>query len=316
MEDFARYLLRDVLGARSGERLLLVADADRAPAAEATTLLGNRLGATTELIITREDYRREADTPPQILDAVEACDAALFFVDYPRVQFGGHSDFRKRAVARGARIGFVAHDGLDAEPAALAEVAARTFRLVELLAEARRAVVTSSAGTRLELDVTGRPGNPLTNDLRAPGAWGALPDYFEAAVAPLEGTAEGTAVIDGTALVTGVATEPMHLTIRHGVVTDLTGGASDRLRVYLDDAGEHATNVAELGIGTNHLADPSVLTGTFEDKKIAGTAHLGIGDNRGLGGVTKAAIHTDVQMLGVRVELDGRAVVDAGRLLL
>lgn len=311
MVVLAAYLL-DQLGLRPGERIAVVADAGRTVAARAAVVAARQRGAEPTLVVTEVDYRREADMPPEAIAAVDAADAALLLVDSTRVQFGGHAEFRKRATARGARVGFVPHDVETVDPAALAAVAATTEEVAARLSAADRALVTSAAGAHLEFDLRGRPAKALHNRLREPGAWGALPDFFEAAVAPVEGSAAGRAVIDGTCLVTGVATAPMDLAVVGGVVAALRGGRSDQLRAHLEAAGEHGTNLAELGIGTSALATASALTGGFVDKRVAGTAHLGIGDNLGLGGMTRAAIHTDVQLLAVTVELDGRRLVDRG----
>jgi leucyl aminopeptidase (aminopeptidase T) len=308
-------LLLDALGARPGERLAVVADRDRAADAVATAREAEARGLVVELVVTDEDYRREEEVPAAVAAAVDAADAALLFVAYPRIQFGGHSALRKRATARGARIGFVTRDVASADALALAGVAERTRRLAAALTEAERALVTSPGGTRVELDLRGRRGTALTNELSAPGAWGALPDFFEAAVAPVEGSARGTIVVDGTSLVTGIAHEPIWIDLRGGAVAALRRGNARELRAYLEAAGENATNLAELGIGTNALASRE-LTGTFVDKKIGGTVHFGLGDNRGLGGRTQAAVHTDVQVMDARVELDGRLVVDGRRLVL
>ncbi|MGH3443123.1 MAG: hypothetical protein ACRDUY_14005 [Nitriliruptorales bacterium] len=291
------------------------AEHDRAPAARRLAEVAIARGLEVELIVTGKDYRGDADMPERAVAAVDACDLALLLVAHRRIQVGGHSEPRKRATARGARVGFVTHDETTIDARGLRMVAERTRRLAALLTEAERALVTSPRGTRLELDLTGREGIALTNELERPGAWGALPDFFEAAVAPLEGSASGTAVVDGTSLITGIARPPITLRVRDGVIADLTGGRAADLRAYLEAAGENGTALAELGIGTNHLA-ASALTGTFVDKSIAGTVHLGIGDNRGIGGVTRAAIHTDVQLMAATVELDGRLVVDGRRLRL
>jgi leucyl aminopeptidase (aminopeptidase T) len=304
-QPFAEYLL-DAVGATAGERAAVVADRDREGTARAVERAAHERGLRVETVVTDEDYRREADMPPEAIAAVDAADVAVLLVAMRRIQFGGHSEFRKRATARGARVGFVTHDLETVDAGALSDVATETRRTAERLTQASRAVVTAPGGTRIELDLTGRPGLPLTNELAEPRAWGALPEFFEAAVAPVEGTANGTIVVDGTSLVTGIAREPIELTVRNGVVIELHGGRADELRAYLDDAGEGARNLAELGIGTNRLAPPS-LTGTFLDKRIGDTVHFGLGDNHGLGGETRAAIHTDVQVMGARVELDGRA---------
>jgi leucyl aminopeptidase (aminopeptidase T) len=142
-----------------------------------------------------------------------------------------------------------------------------------------------------------------------------LPDFFEAAIAPIEGASFGRAVIDGTSLVSGIVRDRFDIAVQNGIVAPIGRGDDvEALRAYLAAAGENGTNLAELGIGTSTLADADALTGTFEDKKIAGTAHLGIGDNRGLGGVTAASIHTDVQLMAVTIELDGTPIVTRGTL--
>lgn len=311
---FEEYLL-DAVGARAGERLAVAADAGREPAAIRTAEAARGRGLDVELVVTTEDYRREADMPQEAIDAVEAADAALLFVAYPRIQFGGHSEFRKRATSRGARVGFVTYDLEEVDGGALSAVAEDTRRMAELLGEASAARLTTARGTRLELALGERPGTALTNELADRGGWGALPDFFEAAVAPLEGTAEGVVVVDGMTLVMGIAHEPIELRVESGRVCELHGGCAADLRAYLDAAGENADTVCELGVGTNWAAQGG-LSGTFVDKRIAGTVHLGLGDNRGLGGTSHAATHTDVLVLDARLELDGRVVVEDGRLWL
>ena len=292
-----------------------MSDADRAAAASRTAVAARARGLEVELVTTAEDYRREADMPAEAIAAVDAADVALLHVDFPRIQFGGHSEYRRRATARGARVGFVTHDLGDVDAGALRRVAEDTRRLAELLGEASSARLTTTAGTRLELALGGRPGTALTNELAFPGGWGALPDFFEAAVAPLEGSAEGVVVVDGMSLVTGIADVPIVVQVERGRVVELRGGAAETLRAYLDAAGANADVVCELGVGTNDLS-PSALTGGFVDKRIAGTVHLGLGDNLGLGGASRAATHTDVLVRDARLELDGRVVVADGGLRL
>lgn len=97
------YLL-DMMGARPGERLAVVADADRGPMTTALAGLARDRGLDVDVDVTVQDYRRKADVLEIVLDAVEAADVALLLVRYDRVQFGGHSDLRKRPTARGARV--------------------------------------------------------------------------------------------------------------------------------------------------------------------------------------------------------------------
>lgn len=311
---FEEYLLAAV-GARAGERLAVVADTSRTQAAARIVEAARGRGLDVVLVVTDEDYRREADMPQEAIDVVDTADAALLFVAYPRIQFGGHSEFRKRATSRGARVGFVTHDLVEVDGNELRAVAEDTRRMAELLGEASAARLTTARGTRLELALGERPGTALTNELACRGGWGALPDFFEAAVAPLEGTAEGVVVVDGMSIVTGIADEPIELHVEGGRVRELHGGRAAELAAYLEAAGENADAVCELGVGTNWAAQGD-LSGTFVDKRIAGTVHLGLGDNRGLGGTSHAATHTDVLVRDARLELDGRVVVADGKLRL
>jgi leucyl aminopeptidase (aminopeptidase T) len=311
---FAAYLL-DAVGARAGERLAIVADADRAAAAAATAEAARERGLGVELVTTTEDYRREADMPAPAIAAVDAADDALLHGDIPRIQFGGHSEYRRRATARGARVGYVTYDLREVDGEALRRVAEDTRRLAGLLGEASSARLTTTAGTELELALGDRPGTALTNELALPGGWGALPDFFEAAVAPLEERTEGLVLVDGMSLVTGIADEPIQQRVEAGRVIDVRGGAAEALRAYLAASGADADVVCELGVGTNDVASP-LLIGGFVDKRIAGTAHLGLGDNLGLGGASHAATHTDVLVRDAVLELDGRVVVAGGGLRL
>jgi hypothetical protein len=60
----------------------------------------------------------------------------------------------------------------------------------QMLSEAKEAFLTSALGTELWLDLTGRKAVVFTNFLRNPGDWGAVPDYAEAAIPPIEGSAK------------------------------------------------------------------------------------------------------------------------------
>jgi leucyl aminopeptidase (aminopeptidase T) len=312
---FGRFLL-DALGVREGELVAVVADHDRAEALALVRAATEERGATLHAVVTDSDYRSVAAMPEEALAATTLGDAVLLLVSTDRAQFGGHAAFRRAASARGARLGFVVEDRMPEDVALLARSCDRTREIAERLGEARTAEVRTAAGTRIRMDVTGRPGIPITPELGLPAAWGALPDYMEAAVAPVEGSAEGTIVVDGTCTHTGIQARPMRIEVADGYVTHLTGGSAVDLQRYLDETGDHAArNLAELGIGTNEAARSIQRVGTFLDKRMAGTAHFGIGDNISLAGTTTAPLHTDVQVLEVDIDLDGVPLLRSGELV-
>ena len=163
------------------------------------------------------------------------------------------------------------------------------------------------------MSLTGREGlaiHPMS-DL------GSLPYYAEAAIAPVEGTAEGVIVADLE--VVGweyLLREPLHYIVKGGKVVNVSGCAeeADRLREIIT-TDEGANNIAELGIGTSHII-PWAMQGTRRDAARIGTAHIGIGRNNDIGGTTWSHIHLDSLMGQATVELDGQHVLRDGTLLI
>ncbi len=98
----------------------------------------------------------------------------------------------------------------------------------------------------------------------------------------------------------------MRHTFSGGPVTAIEGGrAADLLRGLVEDAGEGADVIAELGIGLNPSVRPRGHV--MLDEKAAGTAHVAIGRNTGAyGGDNEAAIHVDMIFAAPEVEVDGR----------
>jgi leucyl aminopeptidase (aminopeptidase T) len=144
---------------------------------------------------------------------------------------------------------------------------------------------------------------------------GGLPDYAEAAIAPVEGTAEGRMVIDiGVIGWAYLLREPIRCVVRSGMVVEMNDGEdADRLR-RIATTDENASNIAELGIGTSHTI-PKIYRATRRDGGIAGTIHIAIGRNNDMGGRTWSRIHADGLMNRPTVELDGEIVVNSGVLV-
>jgi hypothetical protein len=86
-------------------------------------------------------------------------------------------------------------------------------------------------------------------------------------------------------------------------------------------AGAQATgdpnwsNLAEIGVGLNSAVE--YLTGNMIfDEKSAGTAHVALGTNTFMGGVVSASIHCDMVTKDPTLLVDGKVVLDRGRLAL
>lgn len=169
------------------------------------------------------------------------------------------------------------------------EVEARTGRLVEKMSGGDMIYVTSHNGTSISFSMKGRDVQPDTGILTGRGAFGNLP-AGEAFLAPLEGTAEGTLILEWSP--SKKLKEAIELEVKGGRVIKVAG--KDRFAADLREKiaiNPLVGNIAELGIGTNDKARrPDNI---LETEKILGTVHIALGDNSSFGGKVSVPFHQD-----------------------
>jgi hypothetical protein len=135
-------------------------------------------------------------------------------------------------------------------------------------------------------------------------------------VAPIEGSGHGRLVIDLTMHHLGRLGAPIELTVEHGRVVKIDGGADarilrDYLKVYGDDNAYMCP--AEASVGVNAKA---IVRGIQrEDKNIMGTMHFGLGTNIDVGGSVRSKIHMDGVILEPTLYVDGVQRIDHGEIL-
>jgi leucyl aminopeptidase (aminopeptidase T) len=160
------------------------------------------------------------------------------------------------------------------------------------------------------MSLQGREGISSNGLYRTPGSSGNLPTG-EGYIAPVEGTAEGSVLIDGSLAGFGRVTGPLAIRVEQGRAVGFSGPQAAWLEKKL--ATPEARNLAELGIGTN---DKARLTGVIlEDEKIYGTIHVAFGSNATFGGVVQAGVHIDGIILGATLLVDGQVIVRDGQVL-
>jgi leucyl aminopeptidase (aminopeptidase T) len=194
----------------------------------------------------------------------------------------------------------------------LDEMRRRGWAIVNTMNRGSRVRITDGNGSDLSFSIEGREGIVDAGELSGKGAFGNLP-CGEGFIAPVEGTAEGTLVVDGSIAAIGLVESPVRLTIEGGHLVGATGDEGAQLMELLTPHGPDGTNVAELGIGTNEEA---ILTGNIlEDEKILGSAHVAFGASAAIGGTVQVPVHLDCVVLHPTVEVDGAPIVQAGELV-
>ncbi len=311
----AKLIVETCMGVKPGETILILSDNYARPMriAEAVMEAAIAVGAEAVMAVFKPGTIGGTEPPKPVAAAMKAADASLYISDKVGL---AHTNARIEASAAGARYHTmieISEDELarDISAADIMLLRDNTEKLAQRLTQAKSAKVTSAAGTCITMSLEGRKGNalhPLSGRLIA-----HVPDYGEAMIAPVEGTAEGLIVIDAEMIGWHfLLREPLRLSVRAGRVVDISGpaGESERLR-QIAAADENANNIAEFAIGTSHLISKS-LQGTRRDSGIAGTVHIAMGRSDAIGGATWSSIHIDGLLTGASVELDGEQVLRDG----
>lgn len=133
------------------------------------------------------------------------------------------------------------------------------------------------------------------------------------AVAPLEGTAKGTIVIDGSIVEIGIVRSTIRCAVEDGRIVDIEGGKDARkFRALLSEDGSTGFCVAEIGGGTNPKAEYS--GNILEDERIYASGHVGFGRNSHIGGTIESRVHIDSTMKRPKICVDGKEIVSSGKI--
>jgi leucyl aminopeptidase (aminopeptidase T) len=223
-----------------------------------------------------------------------------------------HTTARKRASAAGARIAalldiddrMLAEGGLNAN---FVDIARTIQRLHKVVKNCEKITLTTPIGTNLSINIKKRDWITADTGLcRQKGHFTTLP-AGEIFVAPLEGSATGTLVIDG-AFGNMIVEEPIEVKIKNGYAIEFKGGGE--VVKELERCGREGKNLAEFGIGLNPTA---ILCGNpQEDEKVLGTVHIGFGENSTFGGRVSCGIHVDAIIKEPTVTIDKNLIYEGG----
>jgi len=313
LHSAALIAVRDCMGVKPGERVLVVTDVKLRTIGYAVFEAARSLGNDALLVEMVPRTTNGEEAPPEVATLMTQFDVVLC----PTSKSLTHTDSRRNASAKGVRVatlpGVTEEVMIRCMNADYHEIAARTFRICDLMRSTKTIRVKAPSGTDITLPIEGREAHASSGLFREKGLWGNLPTG-ESYLAPLEGRSNGIVVVDGSMASVGMVDQPIRIVVKDGYATEITGGASaTRLIELLEPHGKDARTVAEFGIGTN---DKAILTGIIlEDEKVMGTIHIAFGDNKSMGGSVRVASHLDGLITQPTVWFDDTIVMQDGRLL-
>ena len=233
-----------------------------------------------------------------------------------------HSMARKEAVKAGARFVNMADYTLDmlSKGPLLVDFEKQrevVFAVAKVLTEGKWVKMTAPGGTDIQFSIEGRRALAEPGMSVSAGETSSPPD-IEAELAPVEGTANGRVVIDGSIPQPGIGVirTPIEFIVKDGFITKIIGDSdqAEVLRKQLAASGNpNNYNIAELGIGLNPLA---TFSGSMlEDEGVYGSAHIGIGNNTAFpGGTLSADVHIDAMLRKPTIIIDGKPLLIGGEL--
>jgi len=317
----AQVMVKSCMNVRPGEVVLLIVQND-----EKRRILGNfmeaeveNLGAFPTVVMVEPDEMLH-EPPHRVIDEMLNSDVILAALGLNQIQVFAHTTARNVATnEKKARLGLVAAFVPGVTHDDIMKIRQRTENVARIMENGTTAHITGPGGTDLTFSVKGRRCERLRASMWEPGEWGAIPLYAEAALAPVEGTANGHYLVNGFFEYVGKITHPFHLIIKDGRVVEVRGSGPDaqKVRDIIAAADANGSNIGELGVATNHITMFNDFTGTIIDKMILGTLHIAIGKNTTFeGGTIYSNIHHDAVSGGMTLAIDGTTIIKHGTFML
>jgi leucyl aminopeptidase (aminopeptidase T) len=315
LANVSRTIVENLGEVTENEDVLVLTDPELESIGQAISDASREVGANTLLTVMEQIdvYGNEPPTP--VTESMKQVDIVFSVLSTSLT----HTDARREAaeqgtrtfILRGVTIDTMLEGSINTDYDELTE---RTTAVHEKLAAGSKAHITSPEGTDITMSLEGRSGYVLDGSFGGGVPLSNAVPAGEAPIAPVEGTANGEIVVDYSMDNIGRVDEPISLHFTDGYVDDVTGSNSaDRLRRIIQSADDEAGNLAEFAIGTNPDAR---LTGILaEDKKVEGTVHFAIGDNKSLEGDVASSIHLDGMVLDPTVKIDGETIVEEGSIV-
>jgi leucyl aminopeptidase (aminopeptidase T) len=310
-----RVLVEEISDVSPDDTAVVITDDTRLEIAKALAGVLRSAGVVTAVTIIPREVRGAVEPPDMAGAIMSAADYAFLLTSNNIV----HTDIHREAQAAGTEIAAMWGASKDLflngpSPENYEEVDRRISTLKGRLQETSRVRITTDAGTDVVFDIGSRPVIALGIKENDKSSVADFPQG-EVAVAPVEGSATGTVVVDVGIDVVGLVETPIELEFEDGVVKNVEGDVeAAELRKMIDQSDDNATNLAEFAIGANDGA--RIVDHIKETKKKLGTIHLAIGDSNTIGGEVKSDLHIDGIVSKPTVHFDGEAIMEDGTLLI
>ncbi len=311
--DASNIALRDCMGLKSDETLLIITDEVKREIGKSLHFAGKGLCKESLLLEIKSREINGEEPPEAVAKLMKMVDAVVC----PTAKSLTHTDARRNAAKEGVRIGTMPGINADIMSRCLNADYEKIIKLTDFIAEKLKTVqtirVVTEKGTDITMPVKGRKIIPSRGVLRKKGESGNLPSG-EVFLAPWEDKSQGRVVVDGSMSGIGLLKNPIFIEVVDGYAEKIEGSEeAEKLKKLLEKPGRDARAVAEFGIGTNYKAK---LSGQIlEDEKVFGTIHVAFGNNLTMGGRISVSSHLDGLVKEPDVYFDDELIMKKGKMV-
>ncbi len=319
--SIANKIIGDLLAVKPGEEVLIAVDteSDMRMAQAFASATQNCGGDFLIAMMPARDKDQATTIPKSLEEAMSGCDV---FIPMTRASGAPAYNLKMKELLREKKIreccmvlreidNYI-HGGALADYEA---IYADGLALQKLWWHKKTAKITSPVGTDLTFDMIDMMPIIECGVARNPGESMAFSDG-EVSLGPVEGSMNGTMVLDGPMCYYGLPTEPVKLQITKGKVTGILGGdpkISKELEKLFKEV-KNSDNIAEIGIGLNPA---SLFNGDFEEeKKARGTIHFALGNGLYYDQTVDSQVHIDMVLYNTTVVFDGETFVKDGNVVI
>ncbi|HOP05190.1 MAG TPA: aminopeptidase [Tenuifilaceae bacterium] len=311
--DASLIALRDCMGLKMNETLLIITDETRREIGSALHKAGKELCNESMVVEMKSREINGQEPPTAIAELMKMVDVVVC----PTAKSLTHTNARREASKVGVRVGTMPGITVDTMVRCLNADYEKIVGLTNYIAKKLEGVktirVVTEKGTDVTMPVESRMIIPSRGVLREKGEGGNLPSG-EVFLAPWEDKTNGRVVVDGSMASVGLCETPITIDIVNGYAETVTGGEEAKKLVELfEKSGREARAVAEFGIGTNYKA--KLIGMILEDEKVLGTIHIAFGNNITMGGKISVSSHLDGLVKEPDVYFDDELVMKKGKML-
>ncbi len=314
--------IKNCMGVKKNEKILIITDENKREIGYSLYRNALKLGNQALFVEMKSGKVNGEEPPKEIANLMKIFDVVFC----PTTKSLTHTKARREASANGVRVATfpgitneVMIRGMNADYEKITEL---SIKLKKILDKGKFIRITSKLGTDLSFSIDGRKAIASKGLFHKKGESGNLPTG-ETFLAPVEGSANGVFVVDGSMAGFGLIKNSkktageagLKIIVEGGYATRISGNVvAKKLNVLLNQFGIKARNIAEFGIGTN---DKAKLSGVLlEDEKVLGTIHIALGNNLSMGGSIDVPIHLDGVVKNPTVFLDNKLLMENGKLLI